>query len=684
MLVKTRAIDRFLAENPYLKERRFGLPNIGVRNDGERFNPTVQAIADAIDYYGYEVRDEHIATIPDIDLGNGNPMNYGAFPLAVEEMKKSLDSNMLYRYPYTEGDDNIRKVLLNYVESLGFINTQPYSYKDIDKNGLAVHNITFLPSTSILFNIIVETITKPGDVILMTGPCYGLFAIRAERAGAEVEIIDLEKEDNFLIHPKKLADKIDDINESLQKAYHRRRKYVPRVVAFLNENPNNPTGRVMGEKESELLAQIGEICLSRGVFVIDDLVYRDIGYDGENLAKPIATIPGMFRNTISLFGLSKSYGLASLRAGFVVADERIIRQVVNKTFQSMDSPPDIVGQALKGAFQVSKQREKVYQEYFTDLRQKYQYNFQLLKAMTIGIDTIEDFGLRVQIKKEVQSILGETEADKILTGLPYVKFPENLEPESGFFAILDFTEIKGMKFEGRMINTERDLLNFFYQTSRTRFLIGQSICWPYRGELIGRITYSIENEKLVRAFMNMYHALEKLTPKENYVIRKNELKDQEQMAHIKVDGWKSAYDKIVAASYLKSLNYEEQTERYIHSFEEYKDRVLVAVKGDEVLGYSCFDPKNSDSLESELVSLYIKPNEKGKGIGTALVKETCKELILSGKKNMMVWCFEDNLSAIEFYETLGGKKIETKQAKIGEEWYTEYGFYFNLEEVISK
>ena len=216
MLVKTRAIDRFLAENPYLKERRFGLPNIGVRNDGERFNPTVQAIADAIDYYGYEVRDEHIATIPDIDLGSGNPMNYRPFPLAVEEMKKSLDSNMLYRYPYTEGDDNIRKVLLDYVESLGFINTQPYSYKDVDKNGLAVHNITFLPSTSIIFNIIVETITKRGDVILMTGPCYGLFAIRAERAGAEVEIIELEKEDNFLINPKKLADRIDDINESLQ------------------------------------------------------------------------------------------------------------------------------------------------------------------------------------------------------------------------------------------------------------------------------------------------------------------------------------------------------------------------------------------------------------------------------------------------------------------------------------
>ena len=65
-------------------------------------------------------------------------------------MKKSLDRNDLYRYPYTEGDDSIRKVLLDYVEREGFINDTPYSYSDIDEKGLSVHNITFLPSTSII------------------------------------------------------------------------------------------------------------------------------------------------------------------------------------------------------------------------------------------------------------------------------------------------------------------------------------------------------------------------------------------------------------------------------------------------------------------------------------------------------------------------------------------------------
>lgn len=683
MLIKSSAIDRLLRENPSLGERRFGLPCIGTRNDGEKFNPTVQNIADAIDFYGYEVRDENITTIPDTDLGGGNPIDYKPFPLSIEEMKKSLDRDDLYRYPYTEGDDNIRKVLLDYVEREGFINDTPYSYSDIDEKGLSVHNITFLPSTSIIFNIIINIISKPGDVVLVTGPNYGLFTIRAERAGAEVEIIPLEKEDKFLVNPKKLASKIDDINESLQKVYNRRKGYVPRVVAFVNANPNNPTGKVMGENEVDLLKEIGEVCLKRGVFVIDDLVYRDITFDGNNLAKPMASIPGMFRNTISLFGLSKSYGLASLRAGFIVADEIIIREVINRTFQEMDSSPDIVGRALAGAFNISNERDIVYKEYFDELRNKYIYKYNLLKSLVSGIDSVEE-SLKEKVYNSVKSVLKE-DTDKILKGLPYVDFPKNLEVESGFFALLDFTKIKGMKYDGEVINTERDLLKFFYKTCRIRFLVGQSISWPYEDELVGRVTTALDDEKMIIAFKNMHNALELLSQKEDYIIRKNELKDQEQMARIKIDGWTTTYDKIIASKYLKTLDYKKQTERYIASFDEYKDLVFVAVRDDEVLGYSCFHlTDKSGKFDSELVSLYIKPTEKRKGIGTNLLKETAKELLSKGKSNMIIWCLSENIDAINFYKKLGGKKVIEKDAKIGDKLYKEYGFYFELEKVLDR
>lgn len=678
MHTKSRAIDRFLRDNPDLRERRFGLPDIGRRHDGERFDPTVQEIADAIEFYGYGVRDENIATMPDLDLGGGNPIKFKPFPPATKAMERYAKEAWMYRYPYTEGADAIRSKLLEYVEKEGFINTEPYKRDNVDEKGFSVHNITFSVSTSVLYNQIISLISRPEDVVLVTGPSYGLFTIRTERSGANVEVLDLEKEDNFLIDPDKLAKRIDQINESLQQVHHRRLGYVPRVVAFLNANPNNPTGKVMGKKQEKLLYQIAEVCQKRGVFVIDDLVYRDITYDKENIAMPIATIPGMFRNTISLFGLSKSYEMAELRAGFVVADESIIYGIVNKTFQTMDSVPTIIGEALAGAYNAKKKRYKAYESYFAELRELYIYRYNLLKALVNGIEAAET-KYRDRITKTVIENVGFAEAAKALTGIPMVDFPENLEPEAGFFAILDFTKIKGMKYKQHTIRTEEDLLIFFYGTSRTRFLVGQSISWPYKEELVGRVSYAVDEDKLIQGILNIHNSILLLMPKDDYVIRKNEFKDQAQMARIKVDGWKNAYDKIISSSYLKTLNYEEQTKRYEASFEEYKDLVLVAVRGEEVLGYSCYNTTpNVDHFESELVSLYIKPSEIGRGIGTSLFIETCKELKRLDKNNMIIWCLSDNENAIKFYEGLGGKNVKTKDAKIGEEIYKEYGFYFQL------
>ena len=683
MLIKSTAIQRLLRENPMLKDRRFGLPYVGARLDKEEFNPTVKDIADAIDFYGYEVRDNDIVNKKDINLGDGNPLKYEPFRPAIDEMIKSLNSGEMYKYPYTEGDDNIRRKLLEYIEQEGFINTEPYDYDDIDEKGLSIHNITFLPSTSITFNIIVNIISKPGDVILVTGPNYGLFTIRAERAGAEVEVFPLLKEDNFLVNPERLANTIDEINNSLQRVYNRRHGYVPRVVAFLNANPNNPTGKVMGEKDVELLTQISQVCLERGVFVIDDMVYRDITYDKDNIAKPIATIPGMFRNTITLFGLSKSYGMASLRAGFLIADEIIIREVINRIFQEMDSSPDIVGRALMGAFNASEERNKYYEKYFTDLRKLYVHKYQLLKALVEGIDSIKDKKKKEEIIKIVEGYTSKSESNKLLKGLPYTNFPDNLEPDAGFFAILDFTELKGKNFRGQPIKTEKDLLEFFYKTNRLRFLIGQSISWPYPKELVGRITFALEDEEIIEAISLINDSLQKLVIENSYYIRLNRIEDQEGMAKIKVDCWQDTYKNIIDQSYLDSLNYEIQTNKYIDSFDEYKNMVLVAedVNDHKIIGYSCFSTDANEYADAELISLYIDKNYSRRGVGTSLLRETIKELKKYNKKTMMLWCIKENKNAIKFYEKMGGIKAFDKMAKIGNKVYQEYGYLFYIDEL---
>lgn len=504
------SLKRLLEIYPYLNERREGLPLQGKRSDGKEYSERIKLVDEAMDFYGYKLYNSKNMSMKEYNIGGGNPMKYKPFPLCIKSMKKSLKRNDLYKYPYTEGADRIRQILINYVEKEGIFNDNPYKLPLVDEKGLCVHNVTFTPSTSYAFKLILDIILKPNDVVLMTGPNYGLFGFKVERMNANVEIIDLKEENNYLIDPKDLESKIDEINNKLKIKY-KGENYIPRVVALVNANPNNPTGKVMGKNEEKLLTEIGNVCLEKGVFIIDDLIYRDLTFDKNNIAKPVASIKGMFKNTISLFGLSKAYNLASLRAGFVVADEIIIRELTNRIFQEMDASPSIIGEALIGAFNDSKKRDRVYNKYFKKLNKEYFIRYNLLKAMVDGIDSIKDKKIKEIVKKDIIKYSNKENKNFILKGIPYVSLLKNIEPEAGFFTLLDFTELKGKKTKDLTVNTEKDLLIFLYKNIQLRFIVGRSVCFKENQKLIGRVTFAIERKEIVEIF----ELLNKLLRKED-------------------------------------------------------------------------------------------------------------------------------------------------------------------------
>ena len=312
------------------------------------------------------------------------------------------------------------------------------------------------------------------------------------------------------MNPQKLAQRIDEINLNLKNQYPSL-GYVPKVVAFLNENPHNPLGKVMSEKNKEILEGIGNVCLSRGVFVIDDLIYRDLTYDRNNLAKPMASYEKFFDNTITITGLSKSYGLASIRSGMVVANEAIIRAIRNVIFQTMDSSPLLQGVALAGAFNTSSRRRQVYSEYFNPIIREYQYRLELLKALINGLDSISNPTLRLEIEKDIRTYANEYNLSDLLEGIPDVDFVKGTIPDSGFFELLDFTALKDKEGErGRIITDEKELLKYLYEQEKIKLILGQSISWPNEEQLIGRVTTALSREDLVEHFGAMNKCLRKL------------------------------------------------------------------------------------------------------------------------------------------------------------------------------
>ena len=84
-------------------------------------------------------------------------------------------------------------------------------------------------------------------------------------------------------------------------------------------NPLNPTGKVF--KKEELL-QLGTIACKHGLIILSDEIWSDIVYT-PNLYTSIASLHEEIRNqTITVTGFSKSYGLAGLRIGAVMASNQ--------------------------------------------------------------------------------------------------------------------------------------------------------------------------------------------------------------------------------------------------------------------------------------------------------------------------------------------------------------------------
>lgn len=502
---KPESLKRVIERNPVLEHRVRGLPDLGHNLVTGQFSSEVDKIYNAFGLYGnelYALENDRIRNISSRSLGGGSPMKTAPFPLCKEVLINIIASDDLYNYPLAAGEEESRKMILEYLKKEGFKS----NYE------LTENNIIFTVSSTHAFNIISSIIARPHDVILMTGPNYGLFTFVPERiSGATVEILPLSEEDDWYVNPKKLAARIDEINNKLNNQYGDTLGYTPRVVAFLNENPHNPLGKVMSESNKEILEGIGNVCLEKGVFVIDDLIYRDLSYDRNNLAKPMGTYEKFFDNTITITGLSKAYGLASIRAGMVVANEVIIRGIRNQIFQTMDSSPVLQGRALAGAFNATERRQKEYDNYFNPIIDEYKYRLELLVALINGLDTIKDSKTRMQIETDIRNYASGYNLNHVLEGIPNVDFVKGTIPESGFFEMLDFTGLKYKVAEnGRVISDEKELLKYMYEQEKIKLILGQSISWPNKEQLIGRVTTALSREDLVEHFGAMNKCLRKL------------------------------------------------------------------------------------------------------------------------------------------------------------------------------
>jgi len=152
--------------------------------------------------------------------------------------------------------------------------------------------------------------------------------------------------------------------EELKRAFNKRTR------AILINTPHNPTGRVFNKRE---LQTIAELCQKWGVVAITDEIYEYMVYDGAKHIS-IATIDGMKDRTITISGLSKTFGITGWRLGYAVAPPKYsaaLRRVHDYLTLAAPSPLQIAAiTALK-----------LPDAFYADMRANYQAQRDLLAGV---------------------------------------------------------------------------------------------------------------------------------------------------------------------------------------------------------------------------------------------------------------------------------------------------------------
>jgi aspartate/methionine/tyrosine aminotransferase len=222
-----------------------------------------------------------------ISLGQG-VVHYGPPQAAIDAVRGALTDASTHEYQDGAG-------LPALVEQL--------AAKLRAENGIDVSRGTRLMVTAganMAFVHAVLAITAPGDEIILNVPFYFNHEMAIQMA--DCTAVGVATDDRYQPRLDALRAAITD-----------------RTRAIVTVTPNNPSGAVFGE---QALRDINALCRDRGLYHIADEVYEYFTF-GSARHVSSGSFPGAEGHTIAMYSLSKAYGFAGWRIGYMTYPEHL-------------------------------------------------------------------------------------------------------------------------------------------------------------------------------------------------------------------------------------------------------------------------------------------------------------------------------------------------------------------------
>jgi aspartate/methionine/tyrosine aminotransferase len=177
----------------------------------------------------------------------------------------------------------------------------------------------------------VLAITQPGDELILQTPYYFNHEMAATIAGCHAVCVPTDSHYQLDLAAIRAA-------------------ITTKTRAIVTISPNNPTGVVYPEAA---LRAVNQLCCDLGLYHIHDEAYEYFTYEGVQPFSPGAIV-GSEAHTISLYSLSKAYGFASWRIGYMVIPANLLEPVMKVQDTNLICPPVVSQYAALGALQAGK------------------------------------------------------------------------------------------------------------------------------------------------------------------------------------------------------------------------------------------------------------------------------------------------------------------------------------------
>ncbi|MBT3271721.1 MAG: pyridoxal phosphate-dependent aminotransferase [Spirochaetales bacterium] len=250
-----------------------------------------------------------------ISLGQG-VVNYGPPKSALDGIGKFLSNPDNHRYQMVQGIPVLLDLINKKLERENRISVEDRRRVVVTAGG----NMAFINA--------VLTIADPGDEIILLLPYYFNHEMAIGIAGAVPICVPTDV--NY-------QPRLDAIEAAITE----------KTRGVVTISPNNPTGAVYSE---ESIRGINKICLEHGIYHIHDEAYEYFTYDNAVHYSPGSAAESR-GHTISLFSLSKAYGFASWRIGWMVIPENLFDGVRKIQDTNLICPPVISQWAAAGALE---------------------------------------------------------------------------------------------------------------------------------------------------------------------------------------------------------------------------------------------------------------------------------------------------------------------------------------------